>query len=833
MVLEMAKWKVFFFPHFHYDVVWKFDRKDYSYINLRLLRQVIALCSLFPEFKFGFEDAYQLMEVERENPQLFERLEKAVRAGCIRVVDGQYLMADSYLPGGEVFVREILYGKRYLKERLGLNVLVGWITDSFGLNAQIPQIYRDAGYKWLAFGRGAERKPGRSEFWWRGLDGTTILTHYFSSNHSYHVGLFAEYFKENLEELKHYAATRNILMPCGVGSCPFPEWILKVIDDFNRSNPDYEVEIAPPEEFFKAVEKEGDKLETVEGEMYEGERIFEGVWSTRMWLKLEGFKARNLILNAEKFATIAWLLGKPYPRERLAEAWRKMLFLAFHDVITGTSIDEVYEDFREDLEELKAGLAETLREALTHISSQISLEGEAVIVFNPNAFPVRQYVEEELEFDRAERVRDVAVEDAPCEVVEEERDGEGWLRRVKIGFLAEVPPLGYRVYKLSKSQLSLKTEGRRKISGKNSIGNSLVRVEADPHTGICRILDGEGRELVKSFLLELENEVGSVYTHRDISMQLIGVVGAEGDTSPNKPRFHVEEFTAEEGPISKRLKFKEKVYGCYWPYRLREHYGVEFYRQELMDVEKEITIFEGLPLIDFKIKLKNRFPHVRVRARFDLAFEGKYLSSTAFGVVEREKQAKDFPMEEWIDYEGEGRGLALSTRGIPGHQVLENRVYLTLLRSVDLLSHGDKGPITPVRDALELGREYEFRFALIPHEGGWREAKIWREALSFANPPIPLRWRGGGRGSLPYGRFSFLSLPENVLLSCLKQSEDGEGVVLRCYETAGEPVTFHPSLFRKPRQLLLSNITEEKAEEAGGKPIKLGPFKILTLLLKF
>ncbi|RLG91288.1 MAG: hypothetical protein DRO36_04550 [Candidatus Hecatellales archaeon] len=833
---KKEKWKVYFFPHFHYDIVWKFNRNDYSYINLRIFKQILALHTIFPEFKFGIEDAYQFMEIEKNQSELFKRVKDAVKNNCIKVVDGQYLMADSFLPGGEVFVREILYGKRYVKEKFGVDVKVGWITDSFGLNAQTPQIYKGAGYRWLAFGRGLKRKPGGSEFWWKGLDGTKILAHYFPSNHSYHVGLFAEYLKENIEELKTYAATKNILMPCGIGSCPFPEWILKAIEDFSRENPDYEVKMAFPEEFFQSVEAEGGKLETLEGEMYRGERVFEGVWSTRMWVKLEFFKVKNLILNSEKFATVAWLLGKPYPRQMFNEAWERILFLAFHDVITGTSIDEVYEEVKEHFRWLEDNLTQTLEESLRYIMSKIDFRGEAIVVFNPNSFPVKGYVEKELEFGVDEEVKEVAVEEADYEIVEEDRDENGYLRKVKVGFIAEAPPLGYKTYKILKRGSSEgKNEKIRRVYDKNFIENSYVSVRVNTLDGRCRIFDREGYEIVKDFRLELENEVGSVYSHRDISKELVGIIGAEGDTSPNKPMFKVEEVKVEEGHVSQKIRVKENVYGCFWPYRLREHYGVEFYRQKLMEIEKEVMVFRGIPWVEFMVKLKSSFPHVRVRARFSLGFDGEYFSSTAFGVIKREKERRDFPMEDWIEYGNNKIGVTVSTRGIPGHQVNGRDVYLTLLRSVNLISHGDKGPITPVEDSLELGKEYEFRFALLPHKGDWREEKVWVKALSFTNQLIPAYYKGEKRDKvkpLPEKEFSFLGLPENVLVSCLKQSEDGNHVILRCYETAGKETGFRLKFFGKPSKVLVSNILEEGEEEAS-EEFKLRPFQILTLKLKF
>lgn len=826
--------QVIFFPHFHYDAVWKFNRKDYSYINLRLFRQVVTLCSLFPGFRFGVEDVYQLEEIERLDPELFKKVKQEVARGRIEIIDGQYFMADCFLPGGEVLISEILRGKRYAKDKLGVDVKVGWITDSFGLNAQIPQIYRDAGYKWLAFGRGYDRKLGKSEFWWKGLDGTKILSHYFASDQSYHAGLFAEYLAENVEELKGYAAGKNILMPCGFGSCPFPEWILKEIDDLNAKSSGYKIRMASPQEFFHALEKEADKLKVEEGEMYQGDRVFDGVWSTRMWIKLEYYKVKNLILNTEKFSTIAWLLGNHYPKEELKEAWDRVLFLAFHDVITGTSIDEVFEEVREDFGTLKAILAPLLASSLNYLASQIDCEDRAFVVFNPNSYETKGYVEVEADFPREEKLTGFRIEDAEWELIEEDRDDtHGWLRRAKVGFIAQVPPLGYKVYRILPAP-STATFTRRPIHGRRFIENTHLRLEVNPLNGIFRILDAKGNEVVSEVRLELENEVGSVYSHKDISKELVGLVGAEGDTSSHKPIFEITDCRVEENKVCKKIILTEEVYGCYWPYRLREHYGVEFRRQNLMTIEKEARLYEGIPWVEFKVRLKSHFPNIRLRAKFGTGIsEGKCFVNTTFGIIERKREPRDCPMEDWVDYGNKDRGIAVFTRGIPGYQVTGEDIYLTLLRSMNLISHGDKGPITPVPDALELDREYEFNFAVYPHEGSCIDNKVWREALNFVNPLTHAYiTEQNHEKRVSADKPSFLSLPENIIISRLKQSEDGTCVILRCYETCGKPTKLSLSFSKKPKEILATNIMEEK-EEPVGEVIELRPFEIATFKLKF
>ena len=117
------------------------------------------------------------------------------------------------------------------------------------------------------------------------------------------------------------------------------------------------------------------------------------------------------------------------------------------------------------------------------------------------------------------------------------------------------------------------------------------------------------------------------------------------------------------------------------------------------------------------------------------------------------------------------------------------------------------------------------------HKGDWREAKVWAKALSFADPPIPMQIREvKAKGELPGDEYSFLSLTDNAILTCLKRSEDGRHVVARFYEASGQTSNAKLSFFRRPRQILKSNITEEK-EEPGSLEMELRPYQIVTLKL--
>jgi len=145
---------IYLTPHTHYDAAWVFTKEEYLQINERIVEEAVGLMET-SEFKFCLEQTFLLNQISKRNPNLFQRLKKMIKARKLEIVDGQYLMADTMLPSGEVLIRNILLGKRYCEEKFGIDVPVAWAADSFGMNAQLPQIYKKAGYKGLAFRRGA------------------------------------------------------------------------------------------------------------------------------------------------------------------------------------------------------------------------------------------------------------------------------------------------------------------------------------------------------------------------------------------------------------------------------------------------------------------------------------------------------------------------------------------------------------------------------------------------------------------------------------------------------------------------------------------------------
>jgi alpha-mannosidase len=796
---------VYLIPHTHYDVVWAFSKEEYLKINETILEQALKLMRK-PEFKFCLEQTFLLQEIEKRKPSLAKGIKKMIKAGKCEIVDGQYLMPDTMLPASEVLVRDILVGKRYCEQKFGIEVPVAWAADSFGMNAQLPQIYKKAGYKWLAFRRGARPEIAESEFQWQGLDGTTILTHWFPLG--YRAGLDIDEWEESFSKLNKLASTPYILMPCGSGSMPPQPEILPAVKRWNQTHPDTPMKIATPEEFFQALESSGKRFEIIEGELYDDElvNVFPQVCSSRTWIVQGARECEGLLITAEEFATVAWLLGAEYPADELREAWQKALFIAFHDVITGSGVDEIYEEVREIFASLKSSLSQILTRSLVYLAEKINTKGKGTAVFNP----------------------------LPWET-------KNWVESAKGGFIADVPPLGYKVYKSIAQEK--KAGGKIKIKG-NEIKTPFFRLKVDDQTGIIEVRDKAGKRILSGNEIIIEDEVGDLYYHRSrFSPELIKSESGEGI---HYGSFKPKSFRIESEGSRTKVIFENEYYCLTWPYRLQKRFPPTIYKYKTLDISKEVIIYSDIPRLEFITRIDNKYPNIRLRVKFDTFIDRKIcFRETQFGVI---PEPTEFFTEDggfkpsgvpnflsWFDVSDGTRGITFMNKGLPAVEKVGTAAYITLFRGVyGLSADGIAGPLVPTPEALEL-KSYTFEYAVQPHDGDWRQAEMYKQAPEFHYSPIAIQ--ANARGELP-PEYSFLKLsPHNLILSALKKAEDSEGVILRFFETRGEATLAEVELFKTIKRLTLVDLLER---EEGELPfaenrfsLEVKPFEIVTLKLEF
>ncbi len=847
-------YRIYLVPHTHYDAVWVFTKEDYFYINIDLiLRQAVDLMEK-SDYHFLIEQTSLLEEVERRNTLLFDGIAKFVKKGKIEIADGEYLMADTVIPNGETLIREILFGKRYVKQKFGADVQVMWAADSFGYNAQLPQIYKKSGYKYFACRRGVDRDEP-SEFWWQGLDGSRILAHWMPLG--YRAGLDLNGLEESFDTLKRKASTRHILMPSGSGvTLPQPE-TSRVVKKWNRNHQDSKMEISNSLDFFQALERDAKDLEVREGELYSGKysEVFPNACSSRMWIKQSLREYENLILACEKWATVAWLLGIPYPVDMFKDSWKKILWGAFHDVVPGTGMDECYEEARDNFAYLRNRLPQTIQDLLWLISRNLK-DREDVIVFNPNSWETREWAEVDLWFEKGKVKRidglKSGTEEVEAEVLEATRYADDSYQTVKLGFVATVPALGYRTYKVLRKNPRKSSVPKIKISG-NTIQNQFFQVRADPSNGLIEVFQ-DGKAIVSGNELVLEEETGDLYYHRQ---DLAQAFKTERGGGIKYGKFIMKRFEVNKTPLRSVINIEGDYFSLRWPYRLVDKQPTLLYRHKYLSFTKKITIYQDIPRIDFLTTIHNRHPQVRIRVKFSTDIDSpQYQSETQFGVVNRpanqyylrpedewvENPCGVYPSLNWIDYSDGEKGVGLINKGLPAHEVRDGELYITLLRSVLMLSSdGETGPAIPVPDAQEF-KTYSFEYSLFPHEKSWKEASTFKTAYQFNNGLIgfqlPVERRKKIR-TLP-SRVSFVEVkPDNLILVTLKKSEDDNRVIMRLFETKGEKTRGEIVLFKEPSFVEAVNLLEEEEVrenmECRGKQIRLQvePFEIVSLKVKF
>ncbi len=833
---------IYLVPHTHYDVAWAFSREDYFQINERILQEVLEIMKGEPRFKFCLEQTFLLKEIESRNPELWLGLREMIKQGRLEIVDGQYLMPDTMLPTGEVLIREIIFGKRYCRDKFGIEVPVAWAADSFGMNAQLPQIYNKAGYKWLAFRRGARADITQSEFIWKGLDGSTILAHWMPLG--YRAGLYLDKLDQSFAALDKYAATPYILMPCGSGSMPPQREIPQAVKDWNNAHPDIEMKIAAPREFFQSLEHAGKRLEIVEGELFDDELVdvFPQVCTSRLWLVQDSRECGNLLMLAEEFATIAWLLGDNYPIDELHEAWEKTLFIAFHDITTGCGVDEIYQEVREIFHYLRDNLTSIANRSMKYVSEKIASGGGAIVVFNSFPRQVRNWVEVDLKLPEGVE-RGIGISEGnrtiETQVMKEEGDKQGRIKSARLGFTCDVPPLGYKVYKVMPG--NEEAVSRMKIEDE-SVENPFFKLTVDKETGIIRVHGKDGELLIEGNELFIDDEIGDLYYHRS---RFADLIKSESGKGLEYGSFKPKSFKIEEGPLQTKITFESEYYCLTWPYRLKERFPPVLYKYKTLDICKEVVIFRDLPRIEFVTRVNNKYPNIRLSVKFDVGFERKaYYRETQFGVISEPTEyffrTKGFMPSgipnflNWFDLNNGTRGITFMNKGLPANAIMGSSVYIRLFRSVSGLSaDGVAGPLVPTPDALEL-RSHVFKYSIQFHNGDWRQAEVYKHAQDFIQAPLCLQ--SDSSGNLPT-EYSFLKLsPDNITLSALKKAEDEEEVILRFFENKGETTMAELELFRTIRRAVVVDLLERELYElkADSNKLKLEvkPFEIVTLKLK-
>jgi alpha-mannosidase len=743
----------------HIDPVWLWQWPE-GYQEVRAtFRSAIDRLDENPDFVFTHTSVLFLAWVEESDPVLFGRIREYVATGRWQIVGGWWIEPDCNIPGGESFVRQGLYGQRWLLDRFGVTATTGANLDSFGHNASLPQILARSGLDSYVFLRPKPEEnaelPGPL-FRWEAADGSCVVAYRIPHEYCAPRDDLGDHVERSLRTLPPDLAQPAVFYGVGNHGGGPTKANLRSIAELNERGDGTRLELSSLRRFFDAVD--GDELPVWRGEL---QYHAPGCYTTHSGIKRWNRRTENLLQRAEKWCAVAAALGvQQYPLPELSQAWQLLLFNQFHDTLAGTSIEPAYEDARDQIGHAASLASLAFNRAVQSVARRIEIPYEEavhpLVVFNPHPWRLGADVELEYNWLSAEGVRLTDSDGAPVPLQQTRSLTTMSSNRARLVFPADVPPLGYRVYAIRRGG-----DGHASVTATpTTLENDRVLLELDPGTGrpVRLIQQASGSNLADpthphtSVVDDRSDTWGHAVTAYD------DVVGEFECTS-------VE--LVEHGPVRAILRVESR----YGDSRLREDYVLGA-SAAYVDVNVTLDWHEQLKL------LKLRYPTTLDSAT--ATFE------TPYGHLERSPNGHEDPGQTWVDVSDGTRGLAVINDAKSGYDVIGADIGISAVRSPVWAWH-DPRELEAEGDFeyMDQGRQ-RFRLRLVPHAGDWREAGVVRLAAELNQPPFALL-ESFHEGPLPRESAFGDDGGGAVVATVLKGAEAGGGFVLRAFESVGRP----------------------------------------------
>ncbi len=789
--------------HSHIDVAWLWTLKQTREKVVRSFSTVLSLMDEYDEYKFMASQPILLQYIKEDYPELFERIKEKIKEGRFEVEGGMWLEADCNLSSGESLIRHILYGKKYMKDEFDVESEILWLPDVFGYSAALPQILKSFGINTFVTTKiswNEYNKMPYDTFNWRGMDGSDILTYFITmmDYDNYKKGSFKTVYEGEIKPAQIHGAwaryqqkdiNDNILISYGHGDGGGGP-TKKMLENARRMN-DYipglpHVELTTLKEYFDGLkERLPDKLNTWDGELYL--EYHRGTLTTMGKNKWYNRKCEFLYQNLEFLSVLA----EKYDKKLIRDGWDVILLNQFHDIIPGTSIEEVYVESHEQYEKIYRDGLKLQSELVDRISDklkgELNIKSKSLLVINPLSIGGDKIIS--FEYDK-----DLVLFDGKNEVKVQRNNN------VNTFIANDIPSMGYKLFTIKE------VSKEKHISTKKRLFETdYYEIEFNDEGMISSLYDKiENRQVVK------ENEVLNsfiVYEDRPHNWDAwdVNIYYEEKATLIN----NLESFEViEDGEVYSRIN------------------TVRRFQNSI--IEQDITIYKNSRRIDFNTNVDWHEKHLLLKVSFPLDIK----STTAtydiqFGNVERPThrntswdEAKfEVCGHKWADVSERGYGVSLLNDSKYGYDIYDQTMRLSLLRGSDYPNpNADQG-------------KHTFKYALLPHKGTWHE-DTYKEAYNFNVDMLTKVIDGSDNIEAKSSLSSYFSVDkENVIIETIKPAESGVGIILRLYETCNtrEEVQLNINIpFNTIKEV---NLKEEVIHVLESNKFVIKPYEIKTFLV--
>ncbi len=806
--------------HSHLDVAWLWTLRETKRKCARTFSSMLQLMEEYPEFSFTQSQALLYQFVEEHYPDLFKQMKQRVVEGRWEAIGSMWVEPDCNIPNGESLIRQLLYGKRYFKEKFGVESQVMWLPDTFGFPSSLPQILIKSGIKYFFTTKllwNDTNKFPHNTFWWQGIDRSRVFAHIPP------VGLeglaTSKDIKKSWEAFQEKELSGDVLQTNGHGDGgggPTKEHV-EIARLFTNFPGLPQARISSAKQFFEQAQDRSHDLPVWNNELYlERHR---GTYTTHAWVKKENRQCEALLAHAELLSTLAILTQKKssfrhYPQQAIEQAWKKTLLNQFHDILPGTAIADAYDDVRQNYVDIRSSCREIIQRAIESLTDPAQKRSNEFVftIFNPLGWQRDEYVT--LSFKSNKKyfiVRDIQGQEVDSQTIER---GQGTVRL--LCFVRNIPPYSFVTLTVSASDTKQSQLQLWKITTR-TVETPIFKIRLDTKGALSSIND---KQLRREFLRK--GKRGNVFhTFFDKPKQW--------ETWELDSDFEAKQLTlfrlkavkiVEAGPLRAVLRFEHRI-----PHSSAIRQDIILYHEsKRIDFVTQVKWFEKQTLLKvaFPFDIKSSLP------TYEIPLGAITRPSKSSNPVDRAKF--EVPAQQWADLSDARSGVSLLNDCKYGYDAKETTLRLSLLRSPHYPHPIEPGKLTDIK-VTDQG-DHEFTYSLYPHAGDWRKGSTVRRAREL-NQPVVVVPNRVGKKIPPVVTASHPS----IIIESVKKAEETQDVVIRAYEAHGEPrdasFEFGFSIEHIVECDLMENAIQTLKFSKFKTVLRFKPFEIKTLKVKF
>lgn len=773
---------VSYIGHTHIDVAWLWTLAQTREKVQRTFATVLSLMDQYPEYVFMSSQPQLYEYLKQEAPDIYEGVKERIKEGRWEAEGSMWLEADCNLSSGESLVRQILYGKKFMKDEFGVDNKILWLPDVFGYSAAMPQILKKSGVDKFVTSKISWSESNilpYDSFMWEGIDGTEIFTYFLTAqNHgisglpdfqttytgtvspSMHLGTWERY------QQKDYNNEAIVTFGFGDGGGGPTYEMLETHRRLGRGIPGLPAaRMSRAGDFLERVENNFIKnceltgrTPTWAGELYL--ELHRGTYTSMAKNKKFNRECEFLCQEAETLSVVDMInCGGSFDEKTLHESWKIILLNQFHDIIPGSSIKEVYDDSDMQYKKIREDVGRIKEEKLESIANNI--DGHGIMVYNPNGFEASGYV---------------LYNDEPL-------------------YAENVPAMGWKL-------INKKEEDPVVVKDK-LIESKYYRIEFDDNMNIISIYDKENnREVIKK---------GGIGNHLCVFE----------DYPRDYDNWEITNYYKQKMWAVDDVELVQIVSG-------NGYGGFKIVRKYMKSViEQTIIAYSRSRRIDFKTNADWHENHVLLKTSFPTTIHTNKASyDIQFGSIERPNHentswdAAKFEVcaHKWADLSEEDYGVSILNNCKYGHSAFGSEIQLTLIKCGTYPNYeADQG-------------KHEFTYSLYPHSDSFKRGGTINESYILNRPMSAVTAPGGGK--LPSCKGAVSADCKNIIIETVKPAEDGNGIVIRMFDAWDKKSNPTVKLGFDAKNIWLCDLMENKQEKLGsGNSVKLNVnnFEIITI----